>query len=318
MPGGWRWRILGLLLVGHLAACSPSTLWPPLEEEAAPPPPAVETAAPLPLPPVGQRPAAEELSDLRQKAADLRARLQARRAEMAASGARYHGTAAAIVARLRMGTPPGNPILLAQCTAAQSELSAIGAGVADLSGLAAEAAQAAARASALLGLLRADPGQPAQIMAEIDQARAALDGLLAELNEDIGRHAAYLAGEQRKLATLILAVRSGAASAAAVAAMERPLVTIRFDRPYPDYGPPLSAALSQALAVRPEAHFEIVAVTPVIADPAAAQQARADIRDRAEEVLRRVVEMGVPADRVRISALSSPDVLVSEVRLYLR
>ena len=76
--------------------------------------------------------------------------------------------------------------------------------------------------------------------------------------------------------------------------------------------------MSQALARRPNAAFDLVAVAPRAA--AAAQIAlNSNIAQRdADQVMRSLLSMGLTADRISMSAATSPTAQVIEVQLYIR
>jgi hypothetical protein len=109
-----------------------------------------------------------------------------------------------------------------------------------------------------------------------------------------------------------------APAASAAAAPNRPLVVIRFDRPNVVYEQALYTAISRALERRPEAAFDLVAVTPNRGAGGEAAVASTSSRRNAESVLRSLSEMGLPLDRVRLSATTSTVAATNEVHLYVR
>jgi len=88
----------------------------------------------------------------------------------------------------------------------------------------------------------------------------------------------------------------------------KPFVVIRFEEPDPDYGAALYDAVNGALQRRPGAAFDLVAVTR---DPDAA-------RRNLQSVLRSLREMGMPAERLSLSAAAAADDATDEVWIYLR
>jgi hypothetical protein len=106
------------------------------------------------------------------------------------------------------------------------------------------------------------------------------------------------------------APRPAAPAAAAAAPIEtrKPFVVIRFERPDPDYGEALYDAVSGALKRQPGVGFDLVAVTR---DAAAA-------RRNLQSVMRSLAEMGLPAERLSLSAASAADDGTDEVWIYLR
>ncbi|MSO73083.1 MAG: hypothetical protein EXQ84_05675 [Rhodospirillaceae bacterium] len=91
---------------------------------------------------------------------------------------------------------------------------------------------------------------------------------------------------------------------------KRLLVVIRFDKPDVAYEPALYQALSQALQRRPDATFDLVAVSPPTGNPATA-------RDDADAVFRSMTCMGLPAERVAMAAMTSPTATTPEVHIYV-
>ena len=275
--------------------------------------------------------------------------LQQIRRETADHSQRYHTTVAAINARLQVGTTPGNPILVSQWNASQSLLDQIGSDVARMSSLSNDVAATSSLAAYLLESTRATYGlsgavdedhrQLAILEDEVNRTVVLIDRLLNELSSDVSRQSAYLAGERRNLIAMSLAIKNGemygsslanaaftgAAPAAAAGrangagdAPRRPLVVIRFDRPNVAYEQALYSALSGALNRRPGATFDLVAVAPQSGTPAEVSSAQNRSKRDAERVLRSMSEMGLPMERVRLSATSSPGAQSNEVHVYVR
>jgi len=89
-------------------------------------------------------------------------------------------------------------------------------------------------------------------------------------------------------------------------------VALRFDKDDIDFRPTLTKILQKASARRPNAQFEIVAVTPPGGNPASA-------RRRADTILAIVQEeLGLSPDRLLKTALSSPSATTDEVHIYAR
>lgn len=97
-----------------------------------------------------------------------------------------------------------------------------------------------------------------------------------------------------------------------------PLVTIRFDQPNVDYEETLYLALSLALDRKPNATFTIETVAPAGSTPAEVAAYREDARRHAEDVLHAISDMGMPADRLSLSATMNTTVTSEEVRIYVR
>ncbi len=336
---------------------APTTAGAPPPAEAAPPQPVAVTPAPAAAPPVNEagstfvggkvRALQADLQRLQQSIETVSGKFEGVRSGIDDIVGSYHGRVAAIRARLQRGTTPGNPELTREWQAAQEELEAINGHVGRLNALATTVSSDAALASYLLESARASYGISGAteqdhrelVMLEADVGRAVIriDQLLEELSDDVRRHLRYLATEQSDLLTLSLAVKNaeylgpnlspaGASAPPARAipsgTVERidtrqPLVVIRFDRPDVKYRQALYTAVRKVLDRKPDAGFDLVAVSGHRGGEAQASIDVVEIRRNAEGVLRALVEMGVPADRLTISATTS---LTggNEVRLYIR
>jgi hypothetical protein len=96
------------------------------------------------------------------------------------------------------------------------------------------------------------------------------------------------------------------------------LVVIRFDHNNVEYQQILYAALSQALQTRPGAGFSVVAVSPTRGTVTAVQLAQTAAKRHAQEVMRSITEMGVPASRLQVASSTDPNATSSEVRVFVR
>lgn len=114
------------------------------------------------------------------------------------------------------------------------------------------------------------------------------------------------------------AERTAQSARATEPSLRRPLVVIRFDKPKVAFEQALYAAVSQALERRPSATFDLVAISPKYGSPAKAALASTTSKRNAESVLRSLSEMGMPLDRVRLSAMSSDKTDTNEVHIYVR
>jgi hypothetical protein len=203
----------------------------------------------------------------------------------------------------------------------------------------------------LTGAVDEDHRQLAVLEAEVKRTLALTERLLNEVNDDIQRQTGFLSETRANLTALSIAIKNGAlagrrqsaqaapsagagqtaaasagrapagppaAAAAPVAGADRPLVVIRFDRPNVAYEQALYTAVSRALERRPEATFDLVAVAPNRSSPGEAAVASSASRRNAESVLRSLSEMGLPLDRVRLSATTSTVAAANEVHLFVR
>ncbi|RAU21800.1 hypothetical protein CU669_10860 [Paramagnetospirillum kuznetsovii] len=270
--------------------------------------------------------------------------LQQIRNETVQDSQRYHGTVAAINARLQVGTTPGNPILTQQWNAAQGELDRITDDVLKMNRLTNEVTSSSTMAAFLLESVRAarslsgavdeDHRQLRILEDETNRTVVMVERLLSELTSDSIRQQQYVASEKQNLNTLALGIKNGAlfagglgnrinasydgASARPLASGEMPLVTIRFDRPNVNYEPALYTAIKSALDRRPNATFDVVAVSPVGSTPGQQALSASNAKRNADSVLRSLTNMNLPASRVRVNSTTSTSTSTGEVQVFVR
>ena len=258
----------------------------------------------------------------------------------------FHGTVAAINARLQVGTTPGNPILAQQWNGAQGELDRINEDVLRLtrltnevttaSGLAAYLLESVRAARQLSGAVDEDHRQLAVLEDDTNRTAVLIERLLSELSNDVNRQQRYIAAERQNLNTLAIAIKNGQLYGAALTsspagyapqtfgapsqdlAGEMPLVTIRFDKPNVNYESALYAAVKGAIDRRPDAVFDVVAVSVTGNTPGQDALNASAARRSAEQVVRSLNNFGLPADRVRLSSSSKPNGRVGEVLVFVR
>ena len=203
----------------------------------------------------------------------------------------------------------------------------------------------------LTGAVEEDHRQLSVLEDDVNRTVVLVDRLLNELNDDVTRQTNYMINERRNLTTLSLAIKNGEmlgsnlanrayessvplgptispttsltrnaspASTPTDLASRRPLVVIRFDRADVEYQQALYSAVNSALERRPQAVFDLVAVAPSRGSAAQAAANTTVARRNAENVLRSLANMGLPASRVSMSAMSSANAQTSEVHLFVR
>jgi len=296
-----------------------------------------------------------ELQRMRQQTSQWNGSLQQTRRRTGTHSQAYHSSIAAINSRLQVGTTPGNPFLVQQWNVSQSALARIDADIAGMNSLANSVAGTSTMSSYLLETTRAayglsgaveeDHRQLAILEDEVNRTVVLIDRLLNELSEDINRQTTYVSNERNNLTSLSLAIKNGEllgnslsnrafATAAPIASAQpsarpsgaapppaagrRPLVVIRFDRPNVAYQQALYSAVNKALQRRPQAGFDLVAVAAANGSPAQVTVASNKAKRSAESVLRSLSEMGLPLQRVRLSAITSTRAQTNEVHLYVR
>jgi hypothetical protein len=266
------------------------------------------------------------------------AQLETIRNQTVANVNSYHTLVGSIRSRLQMGSTPGNPELLAQWSQAQTQLTQIDSDIGVLNQLSAQVSGDAGTSSFLLeniraayslsGALEEDHRQLRMLEDEVNQNAIVIDRALLSLNNEINRQQQYVTTERTSLVQLasdinvgqsypVAGARRPAMAPKAVAAVtpasfadKKPLVVIRFDKPDVAYEPALYQALSKALERRPDATFDLVAVTPKDGNAAAS-------RKDADTVFKSMTNMGLPAERVAMGTMASQTAANPEVHIYV-
>lgn len=294
---------------------------------------------------------AHELDQLRNATDAAKEQLEDLRAKNDKAAADYYAAVAVVSTELEGGTTRGNPILVDRWNVAQEKLNLLAQESSHLTDLATDLSNQASRGSYLLdatqnafsisGAVPEDHKKLTTIQDGVEQTISTINRLLSKTNDEISRRAAYLQSERANLQTLALGISNGElygknltnslftktvegdrsltrTDAAGVPGMRKPLVIIRFDRPNVNYEQALYTAVHQALDKYPTAKFDLVAVSNLEGNAAQLALSSQEARKNAEKVLRSLQDMGVPLQRIRLSAASSKNVLNSEVHLYLQ
>jgi hypothetical protein len=204
--------------------------------------------------------------------------------------------------------------------------------VGDMSTAAAVFAQASARlgdlrsraqaAYNLGGVTDEDRQQLSVLEGEISHTAAVVDQAHGELGAQITRHQEALArvGQSGAMAatTSDLPIAGPVLPAPGFQAGQRPFITIRFDSPNPQYQSQVATAMNQAMARRPDAIFDIVAVAPSVGSAGDVRRATNAAQRSADEVLRYVISLGVHPERTTISSTTSDAVSANEVQIFVR
>lgn len=275
--------------------------------------------------------------------------LQVLRSRSISNANQYQQLVAGIQAKLQVGTTPGNPNLVRAWNGAQATLEEISNTIGQMNNLANKVANDSSLASFILesvqatfgltGAVDADHAQLTILEDDTNRTVVLIDRLLNELNEDVSRQTNYVGRERSNLTVLSLAVKNGELFGTSLAnrafssagglvsqpgprvgnlANRRPLVVIRFDRDDVPYEEPLFTAVSEALSRRPTAVFDLVSVVPQRGTPAQVALSANSARRNAERVLRNLTAMGLPSDRISLSATTSTSTTASEVHVYVR
>jgi hypothetical protein len=306
-------------VTGRTAFVSPSTVQevPAIPAAAAPATAGATAGAAAPAPSTFalSGPSADlatELARVRQQVANREQQAAAARGALQDSVRDYEEASAAAARGARDGAAgSGAGGRAGQALAKRSQT------VGRLAALAALAAGDSASAGTLAQVARSAATQPGA--SEAERARLAIvergavaagadtDRLIAELGS-------LVAAENRQLAALTDSpIRTASTAAAPVPrpAERRALVTIRFERPDTPYVEELDYAVREALRRRPNASFDVVAAAPPGGLGAAAKR-------NVEGVVRRLAALGVPAERLTLSATTRPDAGGDEVQVFVR
>jgi hypothetical protein len=282
-----------------------------------------------------------QMAGVEQKLAANAQRLADLRNQGAGAAGAYQQSKALITTRLQVGTTKGNPELVSQWNNAQAALDALSANINQLNAMGTDVANDSSNAHFALdqigatfnvsGAVDEDHRQLSLLEDETSQTIVLVDRLLKEVSDDVQRQTSYVGAERGNLTVLASAIKNGelyggtpgvTASAATggmqLASAGTPLVVIRFDQPNVDYQQVLYAALNQALQARPNAGFQVVAVAPTKGNAASVQIAQTAAKRHAQEVMRSMTDMGVPATRLGVASATDPGAADSEVRVFVR
>ncbi|MFL2679638.1 MAG: hypothetical protein ACJ0GH_04615 [Alphaproteobacteria bacterium] len=259
----------------------------------------------------------------------------------------YQGLSSAIRSRLQIGTTPGNPILVGQWNDAQRALEDIQNNVNNLqivnNRVTADAALITHLKNAIdssffiSGAIDEDHNQLKVLNDDVQRTQVLYTRLMDELEEKISREIRILNDERQYMKQLAEDVEvgkfGGRVSSPPTSSMsssgstptkidtvkiaplnyDNAILVIKFDDTDFDYSAALFESISNALEQMPSAGFEVVAVSPTggasFADKA---------RQRASDVFNKIVEMGVPSERLSLTSSNSTTAETEEVHIYLK
>jgi hypothetical protein len=229
---------------------------------------------------------------------------------------------------------------------AQAQLRGVSVTLDQMSGLSNDVAKNVAYGAFLLQSIReasAAPsagGEDRRQLGVLDEAAqqtsTSLDQLLEALRREVLTKSHFLGMEGAKLAQIAppsAAVAmapqqpdpyqqtyqpTAAGQPGAGLASGRPFVVIRFANPGVEYEQQLYEAVSAALSRSPDVAFDLVAVAPPGGTPEESVWNAENARASTEKVMRSLVDMGLPPDRVSYSQVTDPNVQGNEVQLYVR
>ena len=263
----------------------------------------------------------------------------------------YQGLSSAIRSRLQIGTTPGNPILVGQWNDAQRALEDIQNNVNNLqivnNRVTADAALIEHLSNAIdssffiSGAIDEDHNQLKVLKDDVQRTAVLYDRLMNELESKISREIQVLNDERQYMKNLAEDVEIGkfggrvsapptnaqtSSSSSSSPSSTSPselkvvplnydnaILVIKFDDSSFDYSTALFESISAALEQMPSAGFEVVAVSPT-GGASYADQART----KASEVFNKILEMGVPSERLTLTSSNSTSAQAEEVHIYLK
>ncbi len=261
----------------------------------------------------------------------------------------YQGLSSAIRSRLQIGTTPGNPILVGQWNDAQRALEDIQNNVNNLqivnNRVTADAALIGHLKNAIdssffiSGAIDEDHNQLKVLKDDVQRTSVLYDRLMTELEEKITREIQILNDERQYMKQLAEDVEvgkfggtvstpptksSGEAQKSDLSTVtkqakvvpvnyDNAILVIKFDDSNFDYSAALFESISGALEQMPSAGFEVVAVSPTGGSSYADRA-----RSKAADVFSKIVEMGVPTERLSIASSTSSTAQAEEVHIYLK
>ncbi|MAZ07605.1 MAG: hypothetical protein CMM99_03995 [Rickettsiales bacterium] len=263
----------------------------------------------------------------------------------------YQGLSSAIRSRLQIGTTPGNPILVGQWNDAQRALEDIQNNVNNLqivnNRVTADAALIEHLSNAIdssffiSGAIDEDHNQLKVLKDDVQRTAVLYARLMNELESKISREIQVLNDERQYMKNLAEDVEIGkfggrvsapptnaqtlsssSSSTSSTSPSElkvaplnydNAILVIKFDDSSFDYSTALFESISAALEQMPSAGFEVVAVSPT-GGASYADQART----KASEVFNKILEMGVPAERLTLTSSNSTSAQAEEVHIYLK
>lgn len=242
--------------------------------------------------------------------------------------------------------------LIAQNIADMNNLSNSVAGSATLSGYLLDAVKAA---YTLSGAVEEDHRQLGILENDINRTMVLVDRLLGELSRDVARQTNYLNNEKRNLTALSLAIKNGEMYGRSLSSLSTfgvgqpaampwaqpvtpvgstplgaprssldpsvlrdPLMVIKFDKRQVPFEEPLYNAVSRVLERKPDAGFELVAVTPTHGSAIESARVSYQAQKNAKDVLESMLGMGLQGERISLTEVQDPATFSNEVRIYLR
>lgn len=219
-----------------------------------------------------------------------------------------------------------------QAAEAEGQLESATSRVAEMSAMVEQFAQASAYVGELRGRAQAaynldgvteeDRQQLSVLEGEINRTGAVIEQAMGELNTQVTRHQEALARVGQSGVTDVtstdLPIAGPVIPAPGFQSGASPFITINFAGASPAYQSEVATAMNQAMSRRPDAIFDIVAVSPSVGSRSDVRAATRAAQNSADDVLRYVISLGVNPERTTLSSTTSDGVGSNEVRIYIR
>lgn len=292
---------------------------------------------------VGQKVATfrSELAQLQASIRNNNAQLQQIRGSVINNALQYHKVIGMIEAKLQVGTTPGNPQMFGMLQSAQSNIQTMNANTIALSQLSTRVQSDAANTTYLADSIKAaygisgavdeDHRQLRILENEATQTSILINSLLTEINSDISRQQQYIETAKNYIVDLSSAIKAGSYSVdnapltpvknsavsfsgSKAGISGKPLFVAKFNKSNVKYKDGLKRAVSSAVSKKPGVMFDVVAVSPA----KGSQLSAAAAKNNATQIFQDMIEMGVGAEKINLSAKTSGDVTSSEVQIFVK
>lgn len=281
-----------------------------------------------------------ELSQLQDSIKANNQQLQGIRSSVVNNALQYHKTIGMIEAKLQVGTTPGNPHMFEMLSEAQNNIQVMSSNSAALNQLSAKVSADTANTDYLVEAIRSaysisgavdeDHRQLRVLENEAGQTSVLMHSLLNEVNSDISRQQQYVDTANNNIAKLSDAIRIGSYGVNNVPMMRssaigvisahsaqgkpalisgKPLFSVKFNSENVNYKDGLKQAVANAVAKKPNVNFDVVAVNSLRGSSA---------QTFASKIFQEIINLGVSADKVNISARTDAEASAPEVLVFIR
>lgn len=270
--------------------------------------------------------------------------LQRIRGSVINNALQYHKVIGTIEAKLQVGTTPGNPQMFTMLQGAQNNIQIMNQNTIALNQLSQRVTSDAAMTSFLSDSIKATYGVSGAVDEdhrqlrildnESNQTSILINSLLNEINSDASRQQQYIETAKNYIVDLSSAIKIGsygvnnAPLAPMMGTMPRgpkpfmgadhnsgkPLFVAKFNKSNVKFKDGLKNAVSNAVAKKPSVMFDVVAVSPAKGN----QLSTSTAKNNASLVFKEIVNMGVNADRISLSAKTSDSAASSEVHVFVK